>query len=625
MIGNEIRFVEDACLFGPSDLGTIEVTLFPKDDLVLPASFRGVRRQTCSVLTGDLATPLRLTMAEEPAVEAQWLYVDADDTFGNLTTYLQSNDRLYCEREASHFMRETLIMAYEMLDENNDGLLRDAVSLWASTSILTDPHRVWYITSLPRTAEKPDETAQETIPPMQITPESDPLSYRLITGQLNELIEKRADSLCKSVMHDFEKRLIQRQKSQQQQFETFLTALILMNCLEKLSWLFNTWAVKEQEVQNHEQYHKQDQSGDSPEATTPIATSRGAWPTKRSPSEYVERGETIAYIIAMLVKMRELPPPMAVDEEKYLVADLTKKPPKGARYDASGYKGPPISRKGKINKKLTDLDTLFGITDPEGRRNGEMHLSDDIGASGHLSLDLLNQEPVDEHQASLIAQLHKDLQANGLSYNFGTPNPSSVDPPVDPSISAGETPGDAVVDTASATDARSRDDDSHLEATKNADEAKDLSLAALEAIISRQASPPEAREDNSAEQQNPEAPAIDVIKSAGLTAFSEDPLFAHLRQAAEAAAQETQEDDYDENSEMQQADMRGLNDQPPRTPPVDIWFSRIKLKVEDVIRARTRPSWDDKDPRCWELKYISRMLLPADMPTGRDTLPDGGE
>ena len=85
---------------------------------------------------------------------------------------------------------------------------------------------------------------------------------------------------------------------------------------------------------------------------------------------------------------------------------------------------------------------------------------------------------------------------------------------------------------------------------------------------------------------------------------------AHLRQAAEEAAKGVRTDDYDDDVDMQQADMEGADDKPPRTPPVEIWFDRIKLKVEDVIRARKHPPWDDQDPRCWELKFISRMLLP---------------
>lgn len=40
-------------------------------------------------------------------------------------------------------------------------------------------------------------------------------------------------------MNDLERRLLQRQQSGY--FETFLVALILLNCVERTCWLFRTW------------------------------------------------------------------------------------------------------------------------------------------------------------------------------------------------------------------------------------------------------------------------------------------------------------------------------------------------------------------------------------------------
>ena len=64
-------------------------------------------------------------------------------------------------------------------------------------------------------------------------------SYELLCSQLRAATEKRASQLSKSVMNDLERRLLQRQQSGW--FETFLVALILLNCVERTCWLFRSW------------------------------------------------------------------------------------------------------------------------------------------------------------------------------------------------------------------------------------------------------------------------------------------------------------------------------------------------------------------------------------------------
>jgi hypothetical protein len=68
---------------------------------------------------------------------------------------------------------------------------------------------------------------------------SDPESYALLCSQLRAATEKRAMQLSKSVINDLERRLLQRQKSGW--FETFLVAVVLLNCVERTCWLFRSW------------------------------------------------------------------------------------------------------------------------------------------------------------------------------------------------------------------------------------------------------------------------------------------------------------------------------------------------------------------------------------------------
>lgn len=64
-------------------------------------------------------------------------------------------------------------------------------------------------------------------------------SYALLCGQLRAAAEKRGSQLSKSVMNDLERRLLQRQQSGW--FETFLVSIILLNCVERMCWLFQSW------------------------------------------------------------------------------------------------------------------------------------------------------------------------------------------------------------------------------------------------------------------------------------------------------------------------------------------------------------------------------------------------
>ena len=68
---------------------------------------------------------------------------------------------------------------------------------------------------------------------------TDSLTYNLICSQLRAAAEKRGAQLSKNVMNDLERRLLRRW--QDSWFETFLVAIILLNCVERMCWLYRTW------------------------------------------------------------------------------------------------------------------------------------------------------------------------------------------------------------------------------------------------------------------------------------------------------------------------------------------------------------------------------------------------
>ena len=123
------------------------------------------------------------------------------------------------------------------------------LELWTATHILVDIEMRWKTFSNPTLPPSPSPTSFQ--PPLTsseasfdekrtpIDDSTNPQSYALLCSQLRSAAEKRAAQLSKGVMNDLERRLLQRQHSGR--FETFLVAMVLLNCVERASWLFWTW------------------------------------------------------------------------------------------------------------------------------------------------------------------------------------------------------------------------------------------------------------------------------------------------------------------------------------------------------------------------------------------------
>ena len=86
-----------------------------------------------------------------------------------------------------------------------------------------------------------DETNDSRVVIDHIT---NPESYALICSQLRMATEKSAADLARTTMKKLMDRLLNRANSRGS-FETFLVAIILVNCAERMTWLFQTWEVED--------------------------------------------------------------------------------------------------------------------------------------------------------------------------------------------------------------------------------------------------------------------------------------------------------------------------------------------------------------------------------------------
>lgn len=148
-------------------------------------------------------------------------------------------------------------------------------------------------------------------------------SYDLIRIQLMGALEKRAGTLSRVVMNDLERRLLQRQQSNL--FETFLVAVVLLACVERMCWLFKTWEdstndkspqlmtiTSDGDIAQALQASQESMQREQPRSTR--------WPLDKMPAYYSQQGERFSDILYMLLKMRGVPPkPVSRPEDGQLI------------------------------------------------------------------------------------------------------------------------------------------------------------------------------------------------------------------------------------------------------------------------------------------------------------------
>ncbi|KAJ5152040.1 hypothetical protein N7492_010335 [Penicillium capsulatum] len=273
---NQIKFEHYA--------GRIEVTHM--EESMVYVTFSGLQGHRASVSALD---PQLQGLGDDqfsgPPQELYLLDSDTDDIPSKLEMYIKKTAPFFFERETSPFMKPTLLLASELAQSKKDTLLERAVELWVATLILVDTDLVWKTycnPTLPPTSmhslSQPNDEGR-----LPIEEVSDPESYGLLCSQLRAGMEKRAMQLSKSVINDLERRLLQRQKTGY--FETFLVAMILLNCVERTCWLFQSW--------DNENFSQR-------------------WPLDKRPPYYYNQSEHFAEILHMLLRMRSLPPKTSV-------------------------------------------------------------------------------------------------------------------------------------------------------------------------------------------------------------------------------------------------------------------------------------------------------------------------
>ncbi|EQK97853.1 hypothetical protein OCS_06434 [Ophiocordyceps sinensis CO18] len=157
---------------------------------------------------------------------------DKEDVPDKVDAYVRDVLELFVEREPSRFMRITLETAMQQLAEGEDELLRKALELWGLVESI-DRERQWTI------VERPAGEGQKPRPIKEAQDENDVDIYTMICMQLNAAAERKANGTSKALLNLMD-RLLADSKTKAG-FKVYLTALILLNCVEKSTWAFKAW------------------------------------------------------------------------------------------------------------------------------------------------------------------------------------------------------------------------------------------------------------------------------------------------------------------------------------------------------------------------------------------------
>nr|OQO18549.1 hypothetical protein B0A51_13828 [Rachicladosporium sp. CCFEE 5018] len=231
---------------------------------------------------------------------------ESDDILGNISQHLTGDSRARecISIETNDFLRRTLLEAHKLYDKQYcianaqsdktksrgnhitpGQLLRQVTELWLLTTTLVASSQRTDDMSIRLNATEIDHQSP---------------NYRLLRHQVLANLETRCKQVCKSVLNELERHLLQRQ--QISAFATYISAIILLSCVERTTAMY--------------QYLAAQHPGSLP-----------FWAPSDPPLEALyTQGPQFAALLIMLLRVRGLPPITAQGADDALVVCWPQKP-----------------------------------------------------------------------------------------------------------------------------------------------------------------------------------------------------------------------------------------------------------------------------------------------------------
>lgn len=319
--------------------GRIEVRLFAESDLCVSFAANAHVEPRANTGAVDVAGD---GLNDRHSV---WLLDEDEDISEKIEGYMHRIEDMFVQEEPSQFMRSTLEQAQTLLRTEaaeqvgqpgkahrptssrscytlQAQLLKSVVELWILTRLLTSSHQ-----QLLQLRYDPTKAARHLPENIDWGSDDEPLgakniprsssSYPLIQAQVLAAIESRCSRLGRTVANELERRLLQRQQASR--FSTFLSAVILLNCVERMTGLYRTYDTGEQSLQQFYDVDGTASSAAEAARSKPTETAWGDmsfcitdhpnfWPLEISPAKLWPQGPNFAELLNMLLRMRALPP-----------------------------------------------------------------------------------------------------------------------------------------------------------------------------------------------------------------------------------------------------------------------------------------------------------------------------
>lgn len=319
--------------------GRIEVTLFP--DSKLYCTFPALQTNRSGRSTDEGVDPDLVNAAEHGESDPTDIYLlsfKTEDTLAlKLERYLGAAVTQCISSETSPIIRPSLQLALELSIEHDDALLTKIIHLWAATNMLVSKEKSWSISYNPRDSpvvdhitvvdENTDQGKASVKCPegerIHFAPDSP--DYDVMHAQLQDAAERYCQKQAKSVLNEIERRLLQRQQSST--WLTFLGAVILLNCVERMTALyysFDPLADSASAQASPGSDHASPISGehDRDHSKPPDTGDEGKepdrypdWPLSDPPSKFWPQGHVFANLLSMLLRMRGLPPSVHIHDD----------------------------------------------------------------------------------------------------------------------------------------------------------------------------------------------------------------------------------------------------------------------------------------------------------------------
>lgn len=243
-----------------------------------------------------------------------WSLQASDKLGAKLGAYIRRHVDRMIEVQC-HLMQDILRRVHELSQEtpqkegskDRNDLQRNVLELWALTELLTSGDRIQLHLSAPDPATGASRS-ETTRPPQTLGQESQ--SYSIIRAQLLEVAELRCSKLSKSVLNELEGRLLQRQQTSR--FATLLSALVLLNAVERMTDHLQSCEATDQSTgqPDSETEPRVPDMRRNDASLEPPANPPGTEPTGCAPkaSSFWTRGPQFADLLTTLLRMRALPP-----------------------------------------------------------------------------------------------------------------------------------------------------------------------------------------------------------------------------------------------------------------------------------------------------------------------------